>query len=157
MDNPDIGTYPTLTLTKGSPPTVKVGDWVYFDITGSVTDIDEEIPIEQDYAGSFGDYTSEVVIDNTIATDWTFNVEKSIIQSGEVTQLRAKLTDFDHRGVEGVRVDFYQVWTPSVVVKSDKQIIQSEDTANISAQLVDSQDGSKVEIEGQQIFFYKED
>lgn len=59
--NDEVGTEPTLTLTKISPVTVQVSDVIIFEVAGNVSNIDEEISVIGDYSGSFGQYSSETV------------------------------------------------------------------------------------------------
>lgn len=56
--NDHVGAEPTLSLSKTSPSTVKNGDLVKFEVTGSVGAVDEEISVIGDYSGSFGKYSS---------------------------------------------------------------------------------------------------
>ena len=56
--NDNVSVEPTLSLSKIKPATVKNGDAVIFEVTGSVSNVDEEISIDGDYSGSFGKYTS---------------------------------------------------------------------------------------------------
>lgn len=57
--NEDVSVEPTLSLAKLSPSVVENGDAVIFEITGSVSNVDEEISIDGDYTGGFGEYLSE--------------------------------------------------------------------------------------------------
>lgn len=59
--NDNVGTEPSLSLSKVSPPTVNNGDTIIFEVTGSVQNVDEEISILGTYKGSFGEYTSETL------------------------------------------------------------------------------------------------
>ena len=156
VENTDVGTTPTLSLSKSSPQTVYVGDLVYFDITGSVTDVDEEIPIETEYTGSWGTYESEVVVDNKVPMNMTFSGD-TITQIGDVASMRAKLTDADHRGCENVRVDFYEWWVAELQISSDTEIMQTGDVAEISATIVERNAGKERAVENQKVYFYKED
>lgn len=69
--------------------------------------------------------------------DLTLLSDKNIIQTNETANLEAYLKS----GESGVRVDFYEVLTPTMTLSADKTIIQTDETVNVSAKVKDS-DGS---------------
>ena len=112
------------------------------DIYGTYTDYEE---------GMEGEtlYFYEVFTPNLSLTS-----TNPIIQSGEKSNIQAKLKDNDGSLVEGERIDFYEIYEPTtLLLTSDKSIIQTNEYSDIQAKLKDA-DGSL--IEGETIYFYKE-
>ena len=153
VDNDDIGSFPTLSLSKVTPNPIYTSDTVFFSVDGSVTDVDEEIPIETTWNGSFGEYESHVEVDEDVPFEILVQA-KSVIQSGEVSAPVAKVASYDHKGIPGQKVYFYEEFEPRLLVKSDKTIIQTGDVAKLSARMVDSEDGSIIAEEGVRVDFY---
>lgn len=94
------------------------------------------------------------------ASSLTLIGEENIIQSGDTDNLLATLTG---TGVDGETipipwhtVSVYEEYTPALGISADKSIIQSGETANISLQLKDAEDGSLVHQSGVTIELYKE-
>ena len=83
-------------------------------------------------------------------TGLTLNGSPSVIQSGDKSNIWAKLTGTGN--LQGALVKFYEVWTPSIRLSGDKSVIQSGDSVDLSAQLCDS-DGSLVREAGHNITF----
>ena len=86
-------------------------------------------------------------------TGLTLNGSPSVIQSGDKSNIWAKLTGTGN--LQGALVKFYEVWTPSIRLSGDKSVIQSGDSVDFTAQLVDS-DGSLVREAGHTISFYED-
>ena len=84
-------------------------------------------------------------------TGLTLNGSPSVIQSGDKSNIWAKLTGTGN--LQGALVKFYEAWTPGIRLSADKSIIQSGDTVDFTAQLVDS-DGSLVREAGHTVNFY---
>ena len=84
--------------------------------------------------------------------------DKEIIQTGDYAELVARLTGTNYNGetvgIPGQTVYFYEEWIPGVRVSADKSIIQSGDTVDFSAQLVDLDDGSLVRASGETVDFF---
>lgn len=108
-------------------------------------------------SGCFKDITLATGADNDF--DLSLVGEKPIIQTGENDYLVASImgTDCNNNpaGVPGQTVYFYEEWTPGIQLGSDKSIIESGDEATISAQLVDTSDGSLVRESGVTIYFFE--
>ena len=86
VENQDVGTTPTLDLSLSSvngdseEEEICIGDIVFFDIEGSVTDVDEDIPVETTYKGSFGEYSSECVVDIDVPMNIDLVSQEKIIE-----------------------------------------------------------------------------
>ena len=78
---------------------------------------------------------------------------KSVIQTDESVGLWAKLVGTG--ALKGAVVKFYEQWTPNIRLSAEANPIQTGDTIDLSAQLVDS-DGSLVREAGHTISFYNE-
>lgn len=152
--NDDVGTEPTLTLSKTSPATVYNGDTVIFNVSGTVSNIDEEIPIGEAYIGAFGEYSTEIVTDGEYPLKIDLHSSLgSMIQTGDNAELRASLVDYEFKGISGVQINFYEIYEPySLILQADKNIIQTGQNAEISAIFKD-EDGSRVR--GQRVDFYE--
>lgn len=83
-------------------------------------------------------------------TGLTVNGSPSVIQSGDKSNIWAKLTGTGN--LQGALVKFYEDWTPSIRLSGDKSVIQSGDSVDFTAQLCDS-DGSLVREAGHNITF----
>ena len=109
VDNTDIGTFPTLSLTQISQ-TAYFGDTIVFEIDGQVSDVDEEIPIDMDFKGIFGEYSSRVEIDSDAIKDpIDLSADSRSIRIGKQTTLRAKVIDYGNRGVPNKTINFYEI------------------------------------------------
>ena len=78
---------------------------------------------------------------------------KSVIQTDESVGLWAKLVGTG--ALKGAVVKFYEQWTPNIRLSAEANPIQTGDTIDLSAQLVDS-DGSLVREAGHTISFYED-
>ena len=76
---------------------------------------------------------------------------KSVIQTDESVGLWAKLVGTG--ALKGAVVKFYEQWTPNIRLSAEANPIQTGDTIDLSAQLVDS-DGSLVREAGHSVKFY---
>lgn len=87
-----------------------------------------------------------VIVASDLGLDFT--VIPSIIQVDETSNLLATIkgtgVDGGIIGVPGQTVKFYETYTPGLGVTSDKSIIQSGETCNVTAQLKDADDGSLI-------------
>jgi len=80
--------------------------------------------------------------------------DKSVIQSGEVSDIIATAYDFSSILVPNRTIHFYEVYeSTSININGDKSIIQTDETVDVSAKLKD-EDGSL--IEGETIYFYEQ-
>ena len=109
-----------------------------------------------DYQGV--NFRQEVMVDTGL--DFDFNVvgDKDTIQIGETANIVGVLTGTsgdDVIGIPGQTVNFYELWTPGLRVSAP--IVQSGDTVDIKAQLIDSTDGSLVREAGHTVNVYMED
>ena len=107
IDNEDVGTIPNLSLEKLSPSTVYNGDEVIFNISGFVSDVDEEIPIRRIYDGTFGRYSCSIEVDH-IPYSVFVNSDKNPLSLTETNTIQAKVEDYGYEGVANKRVDFYE-------------------------------------------------
>lgn len=156
VDNDSVGTVPNLVLTQITAEPVYDRDTVFFSVEGSVSDVDEDIPIGVVWNGSFGEYSSSVEVDGDVPFALSLNGSDKIIQSGDDVELSAKLTSFDYHGIGGRTVYFFEAYEPtSLTVSSDKSIIQTGDTVDINAKLKDV-DGSLVDGERVNFFIAEE-
>ena len=156
VDNDNIGTFPTLTLEKGTDDPDYAGNNLFLKVTGTVTDVDEEIPLSGIFNGSFGEYSIDYAVDSSVAKSIDIASDLKVIQVNGIAHLRSKLVDFDNRGVAGVRVDFYEIFSPQILFTVDKSIIQRNEKVNLSVRIKDSQDGSMIKQEGIKVNFYAE-
>ena len=62
---------------------------------------------------------------------------------------------YDGDGISGHTVHFYEIYEQGLIFKSDKKIIQSGDTANLTVQLTDSSDNSLLRQSGTIVHFYE--
>ena len=152
VDNDDIGTFPNLVLTQVTQEPIYDRDNVFFSVEGSVTDVDEEIPMDGVYNGAFGEYSVECVVDNKTPKSITLSGDSKIIQTNDNDVLRAKVTDYEFKGVPNTLVYFFEQFNPVMVLSSDKSIIQSGESANLSVNVKD-EDGSIVK--GSVVHFYQ--
>lgn len=128
-----------------------------YDITATLSDTaltsyTDDIDID-DSSCSFGSLTWMETCDTTLVYSVSISSNKKIIQSNEKVQLYANVLNPCFKGVSGQRVDFYEVFSPSINLSSDKSIIQSGEKAQLSAKVKD-EDGSIVK--NVRIDFYKE-
>ena len=155
-DNDDVGAFPTLTLQKGTDDPDYVSNNLFYKVSGTVSNVDEEIPLEGIFNGAFGEYSIDYAVDSSVAKSIDIASDLKVIQVNGIAHLRSKLVDFDNRGVAGVRVDFYEIFSPQILVTVDKSIIQRNEKANLSVRIKDSQDGSMIKQEGIKVNFYAE-
>ena len=150
-DNQDVGTFANLVLTQITSNPVYIGKEIVFGITGSVTNVDEDIPIEIDFNGAFGEYSSEIVVDERLAAHIDVSADASVIQSGDTNVLRSKVTDYGFNGVNGIPVYFYKLLDTdaSLNLTGDKSIVQSGDPMTFTATLIDE------EISNRNIYLYE--
>ena len=112
--------------------------------------------IEKDYIISLNaeiiiDHSAPIIQDYPTLIDLT--VDKSIIQTDEVLDLTATVTD-DVKALTGIPVYFYEVYEPTLLsLTGDKSIMQTGEVLNLKATLKD-EDGSL--IEGETIYFYEQ-
>ena len=103
-EDEDVGTVPTLTLTQTTNP-IYLTEEATFTVSGNVSDIDEEVPIESNYYGVFGAYKSKIQTDNSkvyrVILNYTINVED------EEMYLTSKVEDYDRKLIAGKTVTFY--------------------------------------------------
>ena len=152
VDNDDIGTFPNLVLTQVTQEPIYDRDNVFFSVEGSVTDVDEEIPMDGVYNGAFGEYSVECVVDNKTPKSITLSGDSKIIQTNDNDVLRAKVTDYEFKGVPNTLVYFFEQFNPVIDLQCDKSIIQSGESANLSVNVKD-EDGSIVK--GSVVHFYQ--
>lgn len=130
---------------------VLTGHDITFTVSGSVSSYSDIVDID-DSTCSFGEIVwSESCDVNTPTAIRSISFGKNIIQTGETTKVYANVVNPCNIGVNGVQVDFYEVFTPSVTMSSDKSIIQSGDKAQINARVKD--DDSSL-VTGQRVDFY---
>ena len=76
------------------------------------------------------------------------------LQATDKSQLSAQLKDDDGSLVKDERIDFYEVYTPNYIgFSSDKSIIQSGGTADLSVKIKDADDSNI--IKGATVYFYE--
>ena len=89
-------------------------------------------------------------------TDFDAFATEDIIQTGETSYLIGSVTGLSSEGnvfgVPGQLVNFYEVWTPGLRVSAP--VVQSGDTVDIKAQLIDTVDGSLVRESGHVVNVY---
>ena len=102
------------------------------------------------------EYSIDYAVDRSVAKSIDIASDLKIIQVNGIAHLRSKLVDFDNRGVAGVRVDFYEIFSPQILFTVDKSIIQYNEKVNLSVRIKDSQDGSMIKQEGIKVNFYAE-
>ena len=89
-------------------------------------------------------------------TDFDAFATEDIIQTGETSYLIGKVTGLSSEGnvfgVPGQTVSVYENWTPGLRVSAP--IVQSGDTVDIKAQLIDTVDGSLVRESGHVVNVY---
>ncbi|MEE1227199.1 MAG: hypothetical protein UHM08_08880 [Bacteroidales bacterium] len=107
VTNDDIGTFPTLVLTQVTQEVYDRDD-VFFSVGGTVSNIDEEIPLEGIFNGAFGEYSVKVVTDDKMVAHINLSSDKNITPEGEPFAIRAKVTDNDYKGISNVKVRFYE-------------------------------------------------
>jgi len=105
-----------------------------------------------DTSCSFGTLEWDVECDNVPDKVSNIDVGSNVIQTGDTTKVMARVVDSCGHGVEGQTVSFYEVFTPSLTVSTDSQVVQSGSTIGVSAKLKDTSDGSA--IKGQTVYFY---
>ncbi|SEK59249.1 hypothetical protein SAMN05216439_1182 [Methanobrevibacter gottschalkii] len=111
-------------------------------------------PLKIKYEGNtnVSSYTTYATIRLGNIQGLELNSDKSIISKSENTILTATLTGTnilgEHIGVKGQIVNFYEEYTPELILTSDKNILQKGETAKLSVQLKDSADGSLVAESG---------
>ena len=103
----------------------------------------------------------QITHDMPIIPDWVKNVDVDanpfIIQTGDNCVLSA--TCYDINGVpvkSGHVLEFFEEYTPKLILNSTKNIIQSGDTDNINIKLVDEADGNIVSLNGLTVRLYEE-
>lgn len=143
---------PDLTLTQNTNPSYVEED-IFFTLNGSITTLDETIPLFSEYNGALGVYSSYVEVDPSQVYNIRFQSNKSIMQVNDVADVYSVVEDYDGNGISDKTVYFYEVYNPSLNINADKEIIQSGDTLNLTAKIKDSSDGSL--IEGETVYFYE--
>ena len=108
VENPDVGTLPTLSVSRVDSGTVYDHDDVFFEVNGTVSNVDEEIPIGIRHNGIFGTYSSSLVIDESMVTYIDLSSDRSVTPEGEPFSIRAKVTNKDNKGISNVKVKFYE-------------------------------------------------
>ena len=108
VENPDVGTLPTLSISRVDSGTVYDHDDVFFELQGTVSNVDEEIPIGISHRGIFGTYSSSLVIDESMVTYIDLSSDRSVTPEGEPFSIRAKVTNKDNKGISNLKVKFYE-------------------------------------------------
>lgn len=101
-------------------------------------------------SANFGYIDENLKMHFTVAS-LDLDVDDDIIQEGEKTNVQATLTDDKEEPIEGIRVNFYELYTPTISL-SGNSIIQSGQRADITAKVKDS-DGSIVA--GETVYFFE--
>ena len=101
-------------------------------------------------SANFGYIDEDLKIHFTVAS-LDLDVDDNIIQQGEKTDVQATLTDDKEEPIEDIRVNFYEIYTPTINL-SGNSIIQSGQRADITAKVKDS-DGSIVA--GETVYFFE--
>lgn len=171
----DASSFTVSATLKDSSSVVISGATVYCDVNGTVstgttnssgvvswsitTNGSELYHIRVYYLGSStvgGSFAGTSVAVSGTASELDLQANKPVIQTGEVSNLWATLTDTDGKGVPFASVNFYEEWTPAIRTSASKSVIQTGDSINLSAQLIDATDGSLVRESGHDVTFYQE-
>lgn len=151
---------PPRTVTSLSwssfPQSIDINTDTTFTVTGSVTNPSELLDFSNgDYQGNFGLYSIEETVNRTKIHSIDL-YSKDIIQLNEVDNIAVYTKDYDGNRVlvENNRIDFYEIFTPSLSLNVPNPIIQVGDKANLQAKLKD-EDGSLVQ--GVRVDFYVDD
>lgn len=99
--------------------------------------------------------TSSVFVNGDLE-EFTLLSDKPIIQVGDDCNVFATLLDEDGEGLAMQEVMFYQEWTPGIKLGVEANPIQSGTGIDLSAQLVDTTDGSLIREAGHTVNFYIE-
>lgn len=127
------------------------GHDITFTVSGSVSSYTDVVDLD-DSTCSFGEIVwTESCDTNTPTAIPSMMFSKDIIQTGDGIDVYANVTNPCNIGIDGVRVDFYEVFTPTISLSSDPPIIQSGEVTQIKATVKD-EDGSLVK--GQRVDFY---
>ena len=105
------------------------------------------------------DSNVEIKHDKPIIQDWITHIDLSvtptIIQTGDVADLKVTATDDMETGMSGKTIYFYEIFTPTVNLTADKNIIQTSEVCDLTAKVKD-EDGSLV-ADTTVYFYIKED
>ena len=143
-ENTNVTSTPTLSLT--APDTVYIDEEAIFDVTGTVSDVSDVIPVEYaSFVGNNGLYSMSVEVDNSVAKWFNLNVQKHIIQLGDTDRLEANLLDYEGNGISGNLIYFYELYDVLLALKSSTSIAQTGDVVDLNVTLKDSSDGSIVD------------
>ena len=145
------------SLTWGTTPSkLYVGVEDTFYISGTAPTLLDNIPLLSDYTGSLGKYSSEIICNPTMISSLDLYVPKSVMQTGEVNDIQGIVKNNCGDGVEDETVYFYEAYEPELELKGDKSIIQSSEDVDLTARMIDSQDGSIIKEQGRTIYYYQE-
>ena len=99
-------TVPSVVLTQLTNPSY-TNDLTYFSITGAISSLTETVEGMQ-FNGIFGNYSANLVTDNSVPKTFVIGGNKSIVQNNESYVLSARLEDYDGNGCEGLGINFIQ-------------------------------------------------
>ena len=155
-ENTLVTTIPEISLT--APTDVYIDEPSLFSVSGTVSNIDDYLPIEigrHNYTGTHGEYTFGLMVDNSIPKYYDFVSPTNTIQFSDVAPLVATVEDYAKNGIDGKTVKFYEIYTPKLTANSSLQIIQSGDTIDINGLFKDNRDNSILAIPNREIKFYE--
>lgn len=101
-------TIPNLTLIQLTDP-IYNDEYSYWQVSGTVSNVEEEIPLGVDFNSVFGDVVWETGVNTDVVSAVLLNhVSKSVISSGETSRLYAEVLNSFGNGVSSKSVVFYQ-------------------------------------------------
>lgn len=167
------------TLKKNIDNSAITSTPVYFNVNGNVTYANTNgngvasitIPVDGSSEYNLNVYwpgdssvaagckvTAKIAVVDSYSLD--FFTDKSILQTDDTSYLVARVTGTsptgDVVGVPGQTVLFYEEYLPGIRFFADKNIMQSGDNCDLSAQLIDAEDGSLVRKSGVGVKFYQQ-
>lgn len=145
-DEEETVTTPTLTLTQLTNP-IHNDEMSFWSLSGTVSNVSEDIPLNTSYNSIFGEITWETNIDETIVTDLLFtHITGNPVQDGDTAKLYVEALSVNGVGVANQRIDFYEYYT-ALLESSSSEVVDEFDTGTVSVKLTDSEDGNLVEGE----------
>lgn len=153
VENTSVSSVPTLTLSE--PSDAYIDEEIVFDVSGTVSDIADHIPIQfKTYKGNHGDYSWGLEVDNSVPKFFNLTSEKSDIMTGDNAPLRAVLEDYERNPIPNMTINFYEKFN-AYSVDLDVAHMNFVGTNEFKVTLRDIDDDSIVRRSGIEVRFYK--